>query len=357
METTELMAIVGGHVNDELLKRNEYLAAENEILRSKIVGKIKFNDDERRTLARLAKDLGREALADIGPVVKPDTLMAWYRNLIAEKYDSSANRKKPGRPCKAKEIEEIVLRIAMENETWGYDRIAGAVKNLGYEVSDETVGNILRRNGILPARGRKRGMSWSEFLETHKDVMVGCDFFTAEVITPQGMFTYYVLFFIKIGSREVHIAGATPSPNEAWMKQIARNVTMAGIGFLDGCKYVLIDRDSKYCASFRAILRSSGVKSIRLPAWSPDLNSYAERWVLTVKSECLWKLILVGEQSLWNALKQFVEHYHEERNHQGLDNVIPFSKNQGDDATANFGPIQRKDRLGGLLKFYYREAA
>jgi hypothetical protein len=171
------------------------------------------------------------------------------------------------------------------------------------------------------------------------------------------MFTYYVLFFIKIGSREVHIAGATPSPNEAWMKQIARNVTMAGIGFLDGCKYVLIDRDSKYCASFRAILRSSGVKSIRLPAWSPDLNSYAERWVLTVKSECLWKLILVGEQSLWNALKQFVEHYHEERNHQGLDNVIPFSKNQGDDATANFGPIQRKDRLGGLLKFYYREAA
>ncbi|MCU0661710.1 MAG: hypothetical protein MUC50_05215 [Myxococcota bacterium] len=110
METTELMAIVGGHVNDELLKRNEYLAAENEILRSKIVGKIKFNDDERRTLARLAKDLGREALADIGPVVKPDTLMAWYRKLIAEKYDSSVVRKKPGRPCKAKEIEDLVVR-------------------------------------------------------------------------------------------------------------------------------------------------------------------------------------------------------------------------------------------------------
>jgi hypothetical protein len=196
-----------------------------------------------------------------------------------------------------------------------------------------------------------------KFLETHKDVMVGCDFFTAEVITPKGLFTYYVLFFIKIGSQEVHIAGATPSPNEAWMKQIARNVTMAGIGVLEGRKYVLIDRDSKDCASFRDILRSSGVKPIRLPAWSPDLNSYAERWVLTVKSECLWKLILVGEQSLWNALKQFVEHYHEERNHQGLDNVIPFAKKALDEDDVNSGPIQRRDRLGGLLKFYYREAA
>ena len=228
MKTKEVMAIVGGHVNEELLKRNEYLAAENEILRSKIKGRIKFTDDERRRLAKLAKDLGRKALAETGPVVMPDTLFAWYRKLISEKFDSSKHRQGPGRPRINKEVEELVLKFARENESWGYDRIAGAVQNLGYKISDETVGNILKRHGIPPSRGRIKGTSWADFLETHKDVLVGCDFFTTEVLTPMGLFTYYVLFFIKIGTREVHIAGITPSPSEPWMKQVARNVTMAG---------------------------------------------------------------------------------------------------------------------------------
>ena len=132
---------------------------------------------------------------------------------------------------------------------------------------------------------------------------------------------------------------------------------MVGVGFLDGCKYVVFDRDTKFCASFLALLRSAGVEPITLPVRSPDLNAYAERWVLTVKSECLSKLILIGEQSLRNALKQFVEYFHHERNHQGLDNVIPFPKKKLDVEVANSGPIQRRDRLGGLLKYYYREAS
>jgi putative transposase len=357
MKTAEVMAIVGGHVNEELLKRNEYLAAENEILKLKIKGRIKFTDDERRRLAKPAKNLGRKALADIGPVVTPDTLLGWYRKLIADKFDGSKSRQGSGRPHIDDEIEALVLRFAQENSDWGYDRIAGAIRNLGYKISDETVGNILRRHGIPPSRGRKGGMSWAEFLETHRDVLVGCDFFTAEVLTPMDIFTYYVLFFIKIGSREVHIAGVTPSPSEPWMKQIARNLTMADIGFLEGCKYVLLDRDSKCCPVFRGMLRSAGVEPIRLPARSPNLNAYSERWVLSVKSECLSKLILLGERSLENVLTQYMVHYHEERNHQGLDNMIPFPNKDLNEEELNFGPVQRRDRLGGLLKYYYREVA
>jgi putative transposase len=354
METNEALAIIGGRVNEELLKRNEYLALENAILRSKVEGKIKFTDDERRALAVLAKGLGKEALAEIGPIVTPETLMTWYRKLISQKLDSSKNREGSGRPRIDPEIEELVLRFARENDSWGYDRIAGAIKNLGHDISDETVGKILKRNGISPVRGRKKGMSWSEFLQTHKDVLVGCDFFTAEVLTPMGIFTMYVLFFIKLDTREVHVAGLTPSPSEAWMKQVARNLTMAGVGFLDGRKYLIMDRDSKFCSSFRFILRSAGIEPIRLPARSPNLNSYSERWVVSIKSECLSKLISFGERSLEKAVAQYLEHYHQERNHQGLDNVIPFPQKEKDSSTT--GPVRRRDRLGGLLKFYYREA-
>ena len=275
MKTTEVMAIIGGHVNEELLKRNEYLAAENEILRSKIKGRIKFTDYERRRLAKLGKDLGRKALKDIGSIVKPDTIFTWYRKLIAEKFDSSKNRKSPGRPRVSKDIEQLVLKIAQENRTWGYDRIAGAIANLGHQISDQTVGNILKQHDIPPVKGSNNGMPWAEFLESHKDVLVGCDFFSTEVLTPVGLITYYVLFFIKIGSREVHIGGITPCPDENWMKQIARNITMADIGFLNGCKYILLDRDKKFCLSFRKLLKDSGVKPIRLPVCSPNLNSYS----------------------------------------------------------------------------------
>lgn len=357
MKTIEVMSIIGGHVNEEILKRNEYLAAENEILRSKIKGRIKFNDDERRRLAKLGKDLGRKALEEIGPIVKPDTIFAWYRKLIAEKFDNSRNRKSPGRPKTIQEIEELVIKFALENESWGYDRIAGTIENLGYKISDQTIGNILKRHGISSSPGRNNGMSWSEFMDLHKDVLVGCDFFTTEVLTPVGMITYYVLFFIKIGSREVNIAGITPCPDESWMKQIARNVTMVDYGFLNGCKYVLMDRDTKFCASFRKIINTAGVKPIRLPIRSPNLNSHAERWILSVKNECLSKLILFGERSLYKALKDFKAHYHHERNHQGLDNVIPFPKKKVSTESVDSGTVQRRDRLGGILKFYYRAAS
>jgi putative transposase len=184
--------------------------------------------------------------------------------------------------------------------------------------------------------------------------LAGTDFFTAEVLTLRGLVTYYVLFFIHLESRRVDIAGITVHPNEAWMKQIARNATMDDCGALRDCRYLLHDRDTKFTRSFRAIIASGRVKPLALPARSPNLNAYAERWVRSVKDECLSKVILFGERSLRRALSEYVDHFHTERNHQGKGNVLLFplvTDRQRE------GPVQCRERLGGLLRYYHRDAA
>ena len=181
------------------------------------------------------------------------------------------------------------------------------------------------------------------------------DFFTAEVWTWGGLVTYYVLFFIHLESRKVHIAGVTPHPNEQWMIQIARNVTMEEWGFLAPGQYLIHDRDGKYCPAFQQIVDAAGVERVPLPPRSPNLNAYAERWVRSIKEECLSRLILFGEASLRHALTQYVEHFHSERNHQGKGNVLLFPAVSHD--TERQGLIQCRERLGGLLKYYAREAA
>ncbi|MCY4426257.1 MAG: integrase core domain-containing protein, partial [Halieaceae bacterium] len=254
------------------------------------------------------------------------------------------------------DIEQLVVRMAQENSGWGYDRIVGAMANLGYTLADQTVGNILQRNGIPPAPSRRHTTTWAEFIRTHMSVLAGTDFFTVEVLTLRGLVTYYVLFFIHLESRRVEVAGITPHPNEAWMKQIARNVTMDEWGFLGHCRYLIHDRDTKFTESFRAIVKSNQVEPLKLPARSPNLNAFSERWVKSVKNECLSKLILFGETSLRRALQEYLVHYHRERNHQGKDNILLFpsatkAMNRID------GSVGCKERLGGLLKYYYCEAA
>ena len=181
MEWKTLLAYITGTVDQELLLRNEYLVAENRILRQQITGRVRLTDGERRTLAELGKQLGKKALAELVSVVKPETLLAWHRKLIAKKFDGSQHRRYPGRPRLDKEIEQLIVRFAKENRTWGYDRIVGALKNIGYTVSDQTVGNILKRHDLPPAPQRKKTTTWREFIRTHQDLLVGTDFFTAEV--------------------------------------------------------------------------------------------------------------------------------------------------------------------------------
>jgi putative transposase len=356
MDWVRILAYITGTVDQELLLRNEYLAAENRILKAQLKAPLRLTDAERMTIAEIAHRLGRKALEDVANAVKPDTLLGWYRRLIARKFAGSKSRRYPGRPRIDDEIEQWVVRMAKENSDWGYDRIVGAMANLGYRLSDQTVGNILHRNGISPAPARKRTTMWADFIRVHMAVLAGTDFFSVEVLTLRGLVTYYVLFFIRLESRRVEVAGITQHPNEAWMKQIASNVTMDEWGFLDNCRYLIHDRDTKYCQSFRDIIESGDVRTLPLPAHSPNLNAFAERWVKSVKDECLSKLILFGEASLRRTLREYVVHYHVERNHQGKDNVLLFpaatkAMNHGD------GPVGCKERLGGLLKYYHREAA
>jgi transposase len=351
-----LLGYVTGLVNQELLLRNEYLVAENRILKARITGRLRLSDGEKATLAEIAKRLGRKALQDMAWVAKPDTLLAWYRKLIAQKFDGSKRRGSSGRPRLDLAVEDVVVKLAKENSSWGYDRIAGAIANLGHLISDQSVGNILRRHGIPPAPARQKNTTWKDFIRAHMSTLAGSDFFTAEVITWHGLVTYYVLFFLHLDSRRVSIAGITDHPESCWMEQMARNATLEGWGFLQSCRYLLHDRDAKFSESFRDTLVAGGVKPLKLPARSPNLNAFAERWVRSVKEECLSKLVLFGEASLRKALTEYVEHFHTERNHQGKGNVLLFPSAGRVPATGR-GRVRCKERLGGLLKYYHREAA
>ena len=355
MDWKHLLAYISGSVDEELLLRIEYLVAENRILRDQIAGRVQLSDAERRTLAEIGKKLSKQTLEEVASIVKPDTILAWHRKLVAQKFDGSKHRRSLGRPRVDPELEELVLRMARENRSWGYDRIQGALKHVGYTISDQTVGNILKRHGLPPAPERQKTTTWNEFIRSHLDVLVATDFFTTEVWTWCGLVTYYILFFLRAGSRRVHIAGVTPHPNASWMQQIARNETMETWGFLKPGHYLIHDRDGKYCPAFQDIIDHAGVKRVQLPPRSPNLNAFAERWVRSVKSEALSKLILCGERSLRHALKHYMSHFHEERPHQGIGNVIPFPANQP--ANDREGPIQGQERLGGLLKYYDRKVA
>ena len=208
-----LLAYITGLINQELRLQNEYLAAENRILRAHLPTRLRLSDPERSTLAEIGKRLGRKALARVACVAKPDTILAWYRKLIAQKFDGSQHRRSPGRPRIEPKLEALIMQMAQENSGWGYDRIVGALANLGYDVSDETVGNVLKRHGIAPAPKRSQTTTWKEFIQSHLAVLAGIDFFTVEVLSWRGLVTYYVLFFIHLESRRVSLAGVTCHPD------------------------------------------------------------------------------------------------------------------------------------------------
>jgi transposase InsO family protein len=347
-----LMLIFAGWVNRHQKDVIEYLQEENRALREQLGGKrLRFSDRQRRRLAVKAKAIGRKRLFEIGTLVTPDTLLRWHRELIAKKYDGSKNRR-PGRPRTRADIEELVVLMARDNPRWGYTRIRGALHNLGYEIARNTIKRVLLDNGFDPIR--RRGMSWETFLRAHWGAIAATDFFSVEVITRFGLVRYFVLFVIDLKTRRVEIAGILPRPNGEWMKQIARNLTDCEDGFLNGSRHLIHDRDPLFTTSFRAILKSSDVEAVKLPARSPNLNAYAERFVRSIKSECLSQIIPLGERHLRHAVKEYTEHYHVERNHQGLDNRLLEELPGVVDMDS---AVVRHERLGGILNYYERKAA
>jgi len=351
---TFLLMAVSGWVYRRQLIVIEFLQAENRMLKERLRGKrIRFTDAERALLARKAKAVGRKALLELDTIVSPDTLMRWHRKLVAQKYDFS-RRRGPGRPGIMREISQLIVRMAVDNPGWGYTRIQGALANLGHKVGRGTVSNVLKANGLEPAPERGRHTRWSTFLKAHWKIFAASDFFSVEVWTHRGLMTYYVLFVISIADRVVHIAGMTTRPDEAWMLQVGRNLLDAEDGALAGKRYLIIGRDTKYSRQFRDFIADGGTEVIRLPPLSPNLNAFAERFVRSIKEECLRKMIFVGQPSLRRAIMEYMGHFHEERNHQGLENRLIRARPA---IAANDATVHRRTRLGGMLSYYDRIAA
>src|SRR6266849_5427441 len=317
-----LLMMVSGWVHRHQLLVIEFLQAENRLLKERLRGKrIRFTDAERALLARKAKAVGRKALLELDTVVSPDTLLRWHRRLVAQKWNFT-ERRGAGRPGIMRHISELIVRMAQDNRGWGYTRIQGALANLNHKVGRGTIANVLKRNGIEPSPERSKRTTWSTFLKAHWKVLAASDFLTVEVWTGRGLVTHYLLLVISLVDRVVNIAGITTRPDESWMLQIARNVTDLQSGALRAKRYLIIDRDTKYSQQFRRLVEDSGTKVIRLPPRSPNLNAYAERFVRSIKDECLDRMIFVGQASLRRAVREYIEHYHIERNHQGLENRL-----------------------------------
>ena len=244
--------------------------------------------------------------------------------------------------------------MAIENPGWGYRRIQGALDDLGHIVCPTTVRNILRRHGIDPAPDRSTTTPWRTFLKSHMDSLAAMDFFSVEVWTSRGLITCYLLFVMELKTRRVEVAGITPNPDGNFMRQIARNPTDLADGFLTSKRFVILDRDGKFTDDFKAILEAEGAEVVHCPVRAPNANACAERLVLSMKSECLDRMIFFGETPLRRAATAYLHHDQHERNHQGMGNRLLLEQESPVSAT---GPVACRERLGGLLRFYHRQAA
>ena len=251
-------------------------------------------------------------------------------------------------------IRRFIVRMATENREWGDTRIRGALGNLGHQVARGPIANVLKERGLEPAPERKTRTTWREFLAAHWDVLAAADFFTVEVWTPRGLTRFTVLVLIHLASRRVQIAGISAEPDGPWVTQLMRNATDAEDGFLRHIRFLIHDRDPLFRPAVRDTLPPADVTPIRRPARSPTLNAYTERFVRTIKDSCLERMVLIGEGSRRRAVREFVAHYHHERNHQGLDNrlILPLST-----APPPRGRVPCRQRLGGMLHYDYRSAA
>ena len=326
-----------------------FLREENRVLKARLEGRrLRLDDDERRRLAALGHRLGRRLLADVATIVTPDTILRWHRELVARKWTYIGGR---GRPSGLQaRIRSLVVRMATENPMWGYTRIQGAMKNLGHQVGRSSIARILKAAGIPPSR--ERPMTWRTFMRAHWPALLAADFFTTEVWTVRGLMTYHTAFVIELHSRRVHVLGSTRHPDDAFVMQAFRGLTGDG-DVLRAGRFLICDRDPKWSSAMEALLRTVGVRVVRTRAAAPNCNAHAERFVRSIKTECLNRVVPMGEWHLRRLVREFVEHYHGERNHQGIGNELIERAH----VRRTSGPVRRHQRVGGFLSYYYRSAA
>ena len=346
---------IAGWMNRRQQDAISYLRVENQILREKLGHKrLILNESQKRRLAMAAMKLGKDLLRQFGTLFSPDTILKWQRALIARKYDGSDRRGKRGPvPTKANMIRKLVLEMAEANPSWGYGHIHGELKGLGYKVSWQTVRRVMLDHGLLPDPDRPYKTTWKDFVKSHWESLAACDFFSVEAWGLKGFTRYIVFFVIEIATRRVEIVGIHADPCETEMVQWARNLTDAQDGFLKDKRILIHDRDPLFTKKFRQTLRAAGVRALKLPKMSPNLNPYSERYVLSIKSECLDKMILFGEKHVRYVVEQYNEHYLRERPHRILGRRII----EPETPMPTEGEVLCRERIGGLLKTYFRKAA
>lgn len=283
-------------------------------------------------------------------LVTPATLIDWHRRLVTNRW---TYRGQSGRPPIGREVRAVIIRFARENPQWGYPRIVGELKGLGVVVSATTVKKVLRAEQLGPA-GKRRGLSWREFLRVQANTVMAVDFFTVDTVWLQRI---YVLFFIEIGRRRVHLAGCTTHPNGEWVTQQARQVAWTLADRPDPVRFVVRDHDRKFTRSFDAVFEAQGSRIIRTPIQAPQANGIAGRFVRPARTECLDWLLILNRRHLERTLAVFVDHYNVHRPHRSLDLAPPSGRPATDDGTGSqTAAIKRRDRLGGLLHEYERAA-
>jgi len=353
--------MLAGWMNRHQQMAIDYLMEENKVLKELHGDKrLNFTDAQRKRLARKGRKLGLNGLRKVATLVTPETILAWHRKLIAMKY--TAKRQMSVLRKSQQEVRRMVVRIALENPTWGYSRIVGALQNLGVKRTKTTIANILQKEGIKPTPERHH-LDWNGFLKSHWEVLCATDFFTTEVWTWKGLVRYHVHFIIEVATRKVRVTHISCQWNESIILNVFRGLLDGIDGELLRKRYLIMDRDPLFTMALRRLLKSCGVNPVRYRPGEPLMNIYAERFVKSIKHECLDRLIFVGEESLQKAVREYATHYNEERNHQGIDNnlinprpgtVIPVGDPQ---AVEHHAEIVRTGRLGDMLNFYQKKAA
>jgi transposase len=342
-----LQAFPGSSSVATLEIENAVLRHQLAVLRRRKTGRLRLRRIDRVLLAAASRLLPRERWSSF--LVTPQTLLRWHRELVRRKW-TYRRRKRLGRPPLDPGIRNLVVRLGRENPRWGCVRIRGELRKLGVWIGATTIRTILRRAGLPPAP-RRTGPSWSEFLRAQARAILAVDFFTVETAWLR---TLYVLFGIELGSRRVHVFGVTRNPGSAWITQQARN--LAAGERLRSVRFLIRDRDSKFSGPFDEVFRTEGVRIVETPIRAPKANAFAERWVRTVREECLDYVLTFGRRHLERVLHEYVVHYNEGRPHRSLALLSPDSPGEARALPPTLAP-RRRDVLGGLIHEYHAPAA
>jgi len=325
------------------------LRHQMRVLERQLHGRVRYRPADRAVLAALSRLLPRSRWRSF--LITPETLLRWHRDLAKHKWRRWRKQRGPGRPPISDDLVDLIVRLGRENRRWGCIRIQGELRKLGIRVSASSIRRVLRRHGLGPVpRGEP---TWSEFLRAQANCVLATDFFTVDSVLLKQL---YVLFAIELSTREVHILGVTDHPTGAFVTQVARNLVGDLADRARAIKFLIRDRDAKFTTSFDEVFRSEGIRVIKTPVRSPRANAFAERWVRTVRTECLDWILIVGHRHLERVLREYIGHYNQQRPHRGIDLSVPVPSNRFTAAPPSVH-VHRHDVLGGLVHEYHSAAA